>query len=172
MEGWPGRWAVSRHACAADSIPRRCRLWEDREQKRAALEKSKHLWAFWMSHGQLELNLSKQNPPSAPKPALPLVIPTSVTRVPIYHLSKPEGRGQQRLFPLPRCSTLANLAGHYSHWGVFQNMDVWACPQRFSSDGLGSCLGTRIFIFNPPGDCHVQPSLGTTAPQQSHSSRQ
>lgn len=26
--------------------------------------------------------------------------------------------------------------------------------------------------FNPPGDCHAQPSLGTTAPQQSHSSGQ
>lgn len=75
-----------------------------------------------MCHGQLELNLSKQNPPSAPKPAPPLAIPTSVTRMPIYHLSKPEGRGQQRL-PSPTLLYTRKLGwtlqplGSYSKYG-------------------------------------------------------
>lgn len=36
---------------------------------------------------------------------------------------------------------------------------------------VGNCLGTGIFIFNSPGDCHVQPSLRTTVPQQGHFQR-
>lgn len=76
LEGWLGRWVASRHIGTTDSILRQYRLWEDREQRKPALGKFKHLWDFWMCHRQLKLNLPKQNPLSAPKPVLPLVIPT------------------------------------------------------------------------------------------------
>lgn len=118
-----------------------CRLWEDREQKRPASQKFKHLWDFsWMCHGRLKLNLGKRNPPSCPKPTLPLV---------------------------GRDSSLSHAAPHLLT-GLYTGTTARACPQSFSSDGLGSGQGTGIIVSHFPADCNVQPSWGITAPQQSN----